>query len=139
MLLFAGLFGLVIFLWEHIGKVKDITFRPTYFINELTAILVKIATKLGVLFAQISSWLYEIKEILNLRLKELALTFFELFDSILKLFIKPTINFFEGYYETAKEYLSDNYLIYIGSFLLIMLLIVLVTNRSKIRAYFNKK
>lgn len=138
MLYLFGLIGIIVFLFEHIGRINDFLFRPTYFINELYEMCKTLFTKFGVIFAQMSSWLYQLKEILYLKLEELAVTFFQLCKSIFELLITP-LYFCKGYLDTVKTYLTDGYLIYIGSFFLFLLIVKLITNRHKIRNYFARK
>lgn len=138
LLYFFGITILSVFLFEHIGRVNNFLYRPTYAIDSLYEICKTLFTKLGIIFAQLSSWLYQLKEILYLQLEELFITSQELFTSLLSLLITP-FYFTKGYLDTVMTYLADGYLIYFGSMVLIIIVALLVINRQKIRIYFTNK
>lgn len=112
MIKISVLIGLGLFLWEHFGRISDVSFRPTIGINTIIDVLENIFTTIGSFFATISSYLCWIK------FQDLWITITDLCTSLFKLITTP-VYIIKGYIDTALEYVDSTYKIYIGSFLLI--------------------
>lgn len=118
-MLVLGAIGLGLFLWEHFGRVLDLSFRPTIGINTIIDILESFFTAIGSFFAKISSYLCWIK------FQDLWITITDLYTSLFNLMTSP-IYVIKGYVDTALGYIDSTYKIYIGSFLLIAIVLYVI-------------
>ena len=110
-----GLLGFVlIFFWQHLGRKYNLTWKPTYIIDLVTAQLVRIWTFLGKVCVKISAFYSWIDP------SDLLATGYELFVSVSKFFFSWTY-FITSYVSGMKLY-DHPYLISLGSATLVGLI-----------------
>lgn len=103
-----------IFLWEHVGRQKDYTQRPSIYLTWIAEKAQNLFEHIGRYFAWISSFLTKID------LGDILKTIHDLLKPIFDLIVSP-FYFMIGYLDMASEYLSKSWLIYIGSAILFVL------------------
>lgn len=108
---YIGLAALGVFFWEHSCRLRDISYRPTVGVNQVTKQLKYCFTSIGTFAAQISSFLTK------LDFSELKKTSNDLNKSSFN-FLTSFMYVFKGYFETAKTYVNGKGLVYLGSILL---------------------
>ena len=105
-------FFVCIFGWQHLGRVYDVTMRPSYFVTQVAIFSEFCWGKLGTFVAYLGSYYHYLVNYSH----ELVMSVMEL-GSAFSRFIISYMYFFSGFWETAKSYAQPN-LILVGSVLL---------------------
>lgn len=113
---------IIILAWEHIGKVTNATWKPTYILQKITNVISKVSYWIGCRLAIASSclelcWRY-IKRIFRLlRLNELWGTTMDIMKALWSL-SSASREWLYGYYETVSHYKWNKTLTNVGLALL---------------------
>ncbi len=111
-------FILLTVLSEHFGRLNDIQYRPTFFLNKIADYSTDLFEYCGYIFAVLSSF-YD-----KLQLTEVLKTMVQLIGSVFSIIISP-FYFNKVYVETAHTYVFPP-LIFLGSITLVTSLIYIV-------------
>jgi len=104
-----------IFTIEHICRLKSFIYKPSFILNIIACWLETIFSKIGYYFATISSFL------IHLKFHELYISIMAVLEPIVRICLS-VFWIFVGYFSEACSYLSNRYMIYIGSLLLIFVM-----------------
>jgi len=113
-------FVLTIFFWQHLGRVYDVTLRPSYFLTQVAIFCEFCWTKLGNLIAYLGSYYHY----LVFYSKELVVSMLELMAAGYRC-LASYLYFFSGFWEMAMLY-AEPKLIVFGSILLGLVVIGLM-------------
>lgn len=120
--------GMVVFVWEHIGRQYQTMLRPSVALEFVSTKSQELFRFLGTQWAKLSSYLTWINlEELQVTIKDLAKPTVELIGSPLQAL--------KGYYEKAITYQYGPWQIYLGSFLLCGIFGYLMYNYGKKNEY----
>lgn len=119
MLRLAYLVPVVVFLWEHFGRINDVDIRPTLLVGNVTAIARPYSIKVGEYIARVSSYLY------HMHVKEMVYTICNIVSTIIEFLLLP-VWMAKGYIETAYQVYGNPYVIYIGSALILGVVVALM-------------
>jgi hypothetical protein len=110
-------FLMTIFGWQHLGRVYDITHRPSYYITQLAELCEFCWTKLGNFLAYLGSYYHY----LVYYSQEIVVSVMELMTAVFRCLASYTF-LFVGFWETARSYANPQ-LVLFGSMLLTSLII----------------
>lgn len=107
---------LSVFVWEHWASMQKITYKPTYYIDLATEFLEEVFFQFGKFFAWISSFIDWFK------LQQVAETLGTFTKSLIGLALSG-FSFVEGYISEILTYDINHYLIFFGSFAIIVMIL----------------
>lgn len=113
-----GIFVIICFLCEHLGRKYQLDIRPSFVLNILMINTQIFFENIGRGFARLSSFLTQID------LKEICITVTDIFCPTFYLIISPMYAVY-GYLEIAASYLQSQPLVYIGSGIIIIGMIII--------------
>jgi hypothetical protein len=145
-----------VFLWQHIFRVNDIKYKPSYFITKLAIVLETLWNQIGTYFALLSSFYHYV----YFYAQELLISLMEITTSVLRFIAAPCYLIY-GFLEAATVYVKPHLvwmggLFFIGSglglvlynfpeldiylycFILGFIWVLMYVNRSLFLDFFNK-
>jgi hypothetical protein len=119
LLLGATLSTSAVVIFEHVGRLYKFNHLPSTYLSIIAKVFQEKFQLLGTLVARLSSYLTWID------LKEFMQTIHDIGTPIVNIILAPTY-FIYGYVKTAAAYVGKSWMIYIGSFLIILALCLLL-------------
>jgi hypothetical protein len=107
-----GTFSFV-FLWQHIFRVNDIKYKPSYFITKLAIVCETLWNQIGTYLALLSSFYHYV----YFYAKELLISLMEITTSVLRFIAAPCYLIY-GFLEAAASYVKPH-LVWVGGVIVI--------------------
>jgi len=104
-----------VFLWQHIFRINDIKYKPSYFITKAAIVLETVWNTLGTYLALFSSFYHY----MYFYAKELVISLMEISTSLLR-FVSAPCYLIYGFLETAASYVKPH-LVWAGGMRLVAL------------------